>query len=282
MIINLLVMWDSWWRCWCCQDSVKLHWFSCRLRGSAYETQWVTSQQDHGDLEGGAPFSKVRKYLSACLLSTHRFAIWRYPDTGWWWRQRKQRPVKMNKSEQYWSWPADWFISFTRHYLHLIGTLTHFCRCDADGQNACTLLKMHQECISPWILVGFILLSLFWKHQPRSCISPMSSWSALTSGAGRSVKSSSADERNVCVDGARFRVHSQPFAMGKFLSPQGCPAPCCSMSWEQSCHFEQLSKFLLPAERTCEGWNSAKCLLLNRPNIFWGLFIKNKTTEREI
>lgn len=199
MIINLLVMRDSWWRCWCCQDSVKLHWFPCRLRGSAYETQWVTSQQDHGDLEGGAPFLKVRKYLSACLLSTHRFAIWRYPDTGWWWRQRKQRPVKMNKSEQYWSWPADWFISFTRHYLHLIETLTHFCRCDADRQNACTLLKMHQECISPWILVGFTLLSLFWKHQPRSCISPMSSWSALTPGAGRSVKSSSADEREgVC------------------------------------------------------------------------------------
>lgn len=44
-----------------------------------------------------------------------------------------------------------------------------------------------------------LLLSLFWKHQPRSCISPVSSWSALTPGAGRSVRSSSAGRREgVC------------------------------------------------------------------------------------
>lgn len=36
---------------------------------------WVTSQQDHGDSGGGAPFSKVRKYLRGCLLNTHRFAF---------------------------------------------------------------------------------------------------------------------------------------------------------------------------------------------------------------
>lgn len=81
-----------------------------------------------------------------------------------------------------------------------------------------------------------MLLSLFWKHQPRSCISPVSSWSALARGAGTSVKSSSADGGKVCVDGARAHVHSQPFAMGKFLAPQDCPARCCSMSWGQSCH----------------------------------------------
>lgn len=165
--------------------------------------------------------------------------------------ERQQRAVKINKSGQYWSWPADWFTSFTTHYLHLIGTHTHFCRCDRGCQNACTPLKMHQECISPWILLGFMLLGfmLLGFMQPRSCICPVSSWSALTSGGGRSVKSSSADGR----EGARSHVHSQPFAMGKLLCPQGCSARCCSMSWEQCCHSEQLSKSLLPAEMTWEG-----------------------------
>lgn len=45
---------------------------------------------------------------------------------------------------------------------------------------------------------------------------------------------------------------------------------------------EQLLKSLLLAERTYGGRNNAKCLLLNRPSIFWELFIMNKTTERQI
>ena len=77
-------------------EAVKSQWGWTDLQADAGALLvMVTSQKDRGDLGGGAMFSKVRKYFSACLLSTHRFAIWRYPDTGQWWGER----TKTSKDE---------------------------------------------------------------------------------------------------------------------------------------------------------------------------------------